>query len=440
MRSLLTGAGVGVVLGGLAVGMSALAWPEGRASDPRTETYRQLDLFAEILARAQSDYVVEIDETAAMEAAINGMLTSLDPHSGYLAPEDFRSMQVQTSGQYGGLGIEVTMDDGFVKVVTPMDDTPASRAGIQSGDLLTAINGQPIIGQTLNEAVKEMRGEAGSDITLTVFREGVDPFDITLTREVIEPKSVTHRIEDNDIAYLRIATFNERTTSSLDQAVGEITRELGGRPSGVIIDLRNNGGGLLDQAVSVSDMFLSGGEVVSTIGRRPDDMERYNARSGEVFKNVPMVVLVNNGSASASEIVAGALQDRGRALVLGVTSFGKGSVQTVIPLGAERGAIRLTTARYYTPSGRSIQSTGIEPDLEVANTRLSEEDLEKVRVYSEADLYNSLDNEDGQTRAGPHVPDDQPPEGYEGDDYQLQRAIDYLRNRITTASASPNAG
>lgn len=440
MRSLLTGAAIGVVLGGMAVGMSSLAWPESRTSDPRTETYRQLDLFAEILARAQSDYVVEIDEAEAMEAAINGMLTSLDPHSGYLAPEDFRAMQVQTSGQYGGLGIEVTMEDGFVKVVTPMDDTPASRAGLESGDLLTAIDGRPIIGQTLNDAVKEMRGEAGTDITITVFRRGEDPFDVTLTREVIELKSVTYKIVDNDIAYVRIATFNERTTSLLEEAVAGVARELGGRPSGVVLDLRNNGGGLLDQAVSVSDMFLSGGEVVSTIGRRATDVERYNARSGEVFKTVPMVVLVNNGSASASEIVAGALQDRDRAIVLGLATFGKGSVQTVIPLGAERGAIRLTTARYYTPAGRSIQATGIEPDLEVSNSRLSEEDLEKVRLYSEADLLNSLGNETGEERRGPHVPDDQPPEGYNGEDYQLDRAIDVLRDRLTTASASENAG
>ena len=440
MRSLVAGAALGMALGGIVVGMSSAAWTETRPSDPRAETYRQLDLFAEILARAQTDYVEEIDEAEAMEAAINGMLTSLDPHSGYLSSEDFRAIQVQTSGQYGGLGIEVTGEDGFVKVVTPMDDTPASRAGIESGDLITAVDGRPIIGLPVNDAVKEMRGAAGSDITITILREGEDPFDVTLTREVIQPKSVNSRVVDEDIAYLRISTFNERTTMLLEAALSDVAGQIDGRPAGIILDLRNNGGGLLDQAVSVSDLFLSGGEVVSTIGRRANDMERYNARSGEVLKGVPIVVLINNGSASASEIVAGALQDRGRATVLGVTSFGKGSVQTVIPLGAERGAIRLTTARYYTPAGRSIQATGIEPDLEVAGTRLSEEDLEKIRVYSEADLYNALDNEDGSERRGPHLPDDQPPEGYEGEDYQLDRAVDFLRNRITTAAASPNAG
>ncbi|MEO0713578.1 MAG: S41 family peptidase [Pseudomonadota bacterium] len=440
MRSLLAGAAIGVALGAVAVGMSSAAWTETRSSDPKAETYRQLDLFAEILARAQTDYVEEIDEAEAMEAAINGMLTSLDPHSGYLSSEDFRAIQVQTSGEYGGLGIEVTGEDGFVKVVTPMDDTPASRAGIESGDLITAVDGRPIIGLPVNDAVKEMRGPSGSDITITILREGEDPFDVVLTREVIQPKSVTQRVVDTDIAYIRISTFNERTTMLLENALSDAAKTIDGRPSGIILDLRNNGGGLLDQAVSVSDMFLSGGEVVSTIGRRANDIERYNARSGEVFRGIPIVVLINNGSASASEIVAGALQDRGRATVLGVTSFGKGSVQTVIPLGAERGAIRLTTARYYTPSGRSIQATGIEPDLEVASSRLSEEDLEKIRVYSEADLYNSLDNEDGSERRGPHLPDDQPPEGYNGEDYQLDRAIDLLRDRITTASASPNAG
>tara|TARA_R110000787_G_scaffold58218_8_gene132761 strand:+ start:21978 stop:23318 length:1341 start_codon:yes stop_codon:yes gene_type:complete len=440
MRSLLTGAALGIVLGGSAVGFSALAWPQEKPADSRMVTYQQLELFAEILARARQDYVVEIDEKAAMESAINGMLTSLDPHSGYLNPDDFRSMQVQTSGEYGGLGIEVTMEDGFVKVISPMDGTPAARAGIKPGDLITAINGKPIIGQTLNDAVKEMRGEKGTDILITILRAGEDPFDVTLTREVIEQKSVTWKMEKNDVGYLRISSFNERTTLLLEEGIEGISKATGGRPKGLIIDLRNNGGGLLDQAVSVSDMFLSGGEVVSTQGRRASDVERYNARTGEVFKGVPIVVLINGGSASASEIVAGALKDRGRATIIGTTSFGKGSVQTVIPLGADRGAIRLTTARYYTPSGRSIQALGIDPDIEITNTRLTEEELAKIKRWSEADLPHALANEDGETRHQMEMPDEQPPEDYKGEDFQLERAVQMLKEGTVTASAFQRAG
>jgi len=440
MRSLLTGAALGIVLGGAAVGFSALAWPQEKPADPRMVTYQQLELFAEILARARQDYVVDVDESAAMEAAINGMLTSLDPHSGYLNPDDFRSMQVQTSGEYGGLGIEVTMEDGFVKVISPMDNTPASRAGIQSGDLITAINGKPIIGQTLNDAVKEMRGDKGTDILITILRVGEDPFDVTLTREVIEQKSVTWKMQENDIGYLRISSFNERTTLLLEEGIEGISTATGGRPKGLIVDLRNNGGGLLDQAVSVSDMFLSGGEVVSTQGRRASDIERYNARTGEVFKGVPIVVLINGGSASASEIVAGALKDRGRATIIGTTSFGKGSVQTVIPLGADRGAIRLTTARYYTPSGRSIQALGIDPDIEITQARLTEEELAKIKRWSEADLPHALANEDGEKRHEMTMPDEQPPEDYKGEDFQLERAVEMLNEGTVTASAFRRAG
>ena len=437
MRSLLIGTGLGLVLGATAVGLSAIAAPRdpGPPDDPRTVTYQQLELFAEILARARQDYVTEIDEPKAMEAAINGMLTSLDPHSGYLNADDFKSMQVQTSGEYGGLGIEVTMEDGFVKVISPMDDTPASRAGIQSGDLITAIDGTPIIGQTLNDAVKEMRGEKGTDITVTILREGQDPFDVTLTREVIEQKSVTWSLDDNDIGYIRISTFNERTTPLLEEAVNGISGKTGGRPRGLIVDLCNNGGGLLDQAVSVGDMFLSGGEVVSTQGRRASDVERYNAHNGEVFKGVPMVVLINGGSASASEIVAGALQDRRRATIVGTTSFGKGSVQTVIPLGADRGALRLTTARYYTPSGHSIQALGIEPDVSISQARLTEEQLAKIKRFSEADLPHALENEDGEERHALTMPDEQPPEDYAGEDFQLDRAKQMLKDGTVTASA-----
>lgn len=428
MRAMLTGAAIGVVLGGVAVGVSAGAWPDTKREDARMATYQQLDLFTEVLARAKADYVEEINEVEAIESAIDGMLSSLDPHSSFMSPSDFEAMQVTTSGEYGGLGIEVTMDEGFIKVVTPMDDTPADRAGIEPGDLISAINGKPIIGLGMDEAVRGMRGEAGTDLTVTILRRGVEPFDVELTREVIKPKSVNWRVVGEDIAYFRVTTFNERTTELLEDAADAARSELGSRPRGIVLDLRNNGGGLLDQAVTVTDMFLSGGEVVSTIGRRAGDVARFNARSGEVFRNVPIVVLVNNGSASASEIVAGALQDRGRATVLGVTSFGKGSVQTVIPLGGDRGAIRLTTARYYTPSGRSIQATGIEPDVEVAQRRMSEEDLEKLQRYSEVDLPNALNNENGDGRKLRHIPADMPPEGYEGDDYQLEKAIDLLQS------------
>ncbi|WP_353256937.1 S41 family peptidase [Hyphomonas sp.] len=435
MRSLLTGTALGGVLGAAAVGFAAMAWPQqegGKPDDPRTATYQQIELFAEIFARAQRDYVVPIDEQEAMSAAINGMLVSLDPHSGYLDPEDFQSLQVQTSGEYGGLGIEVTMEDGFIKVISPMDATPAARAGIMPGDYITAINGKAIMGKTLNDAVKEMRGEKGTELEITVLREGMDPFDVTLMREVIQQQSVTARMEPGNILYLRVSTFNERTDLLLEEALK--TAERGPKLKGIIMDLRNNGGGLLDEAVKVSDHFLSGGEVVSTQGRRPVDVTRLSANRGEVFKGVPMVVLINGGSASASEIVAGALQDRERALVVGMTSFGKGSVQSVIPLGADRGAIRLTTARYYTPAGRSIQALGIEPDVMITQERLTEEELAKIQRWSEADLPHALENESGEERPELRMPDEQPPEGYAGEDFQLERAIQLLTEGRATAS------
>lgn len=437
MRALLTGTALGGVLGAIAVGFAAMAWPQDSKTtpeDPRALTYQQIELFAEIFARAQRDYVVPIDEREAMEAAINGMLTSLDPHSGYLNPEDFRSLQVQTSGEYGGLGIEVTMEDGFVKVISPLDESPASRAGIEPGDYITAINGKPIIGLTLNDAVKEMRGEKGTEIEITILREGTDPFPVKLVREVIQQKSVTWRKEAEDIGYIRISTFNERTSVLFEDALDKIGKEIGPRPRGLILDLRNNGGGLLEEAVRVSDQFLSGGEVVSTQGRRPIDVERRNATQAEVFKGVPIVVLINGGSASASEIVAGALQDRDRALVVGTTSFGKGSVQSVVPLGAERGAIRLTTARYYTPSGRSIQALGIEPDVMITQVRLSEEELARIKRFSEADLPHALSNESGEKRPDLRMPDEQPPEDYEGSDFQLEQAVRLLKEGRASAS------
>lgn len=424
---------------GAAALLGALAWsaPEDNA---RGDVYRQLELFADVLARVEQDYVTEIDEEAAMEAALQGMLASLDPHSSYLSPDDFRDMRSQARGEYQGLGIEVTMEEGVVRVVSPIDDTPAARAGIQAGDYITAVNGQSIVGGTLNDAVTLMRGEVGTEVTVTIAREGRDPFDVTVARQTITTRAVTARIEGGDIGVIRISTFNERTGSMLQDAIRQVRRDAGANLRGVIIDLRNNPGGLLDQAIEVSDAFLDGGEVVSTRGRRPEDVQRYNARRGDDMAGVPIVVLINGASASASEIVAGALQDRGRALIVGTDSFGKGSVQTLIPLqGGRDGALRLTTARYYTPAGRSIQGAGITPDMEVAARRVDPASL--PRGISEADLPNALNNDSGAQRRAAHVPDDQPPENWDtAEDYQLHRAQEFLRRGEVAERLRSRAG
>jgi carboxyl-terminal processing protease len=425
---------------GAAALVGALAWSAPDSRD-RGDVYRQLELFADVLARVEQDYVTEIDNEQAIEAAIQGMLFSLDPHSSYMNASEYRDMQVQTRGEYGGLGIEVTSEDGVVRVVSPIDDTPAQRAGIQAGDYITAVDGESILGLTVNEAVRRMRGQAGTTITITIAREGTDPFDVTLTREIINVRAVTARIEGGDIGVIRVSTFNERTGEMLQDAIRTVRRDAGGRLRGVVIDLRNNPGGLLDQAIEVSDAFLDGGEVVSTRGRQPEDVQRYNARRGDDLAGVPLVVLINGASASAAEIVAGALQDRNRALVVGTDSFGKGSVQTVIPLqGGRDGALRLTTARYYTPAGRSIQGAGIRPDMEVAARRVDPERLTRLGL-SEADLPNALDNDAGEARRGLHVPDDQPPEGWDEDeDYQLKRAMDFLRQGLVAERLRARAG
>jgi carboxyl-terminal processing protease len=423
---------------GAAALLGALAW--SAPEDDRGDVYRQLELFADVLARVEQDYVTEVDEEAAMEAALQGMLASLDPHSSYLSPDDFRDMRSQARGEYQGLGIEVTMEDGVVRVVSPIDDTPAARAGIQAGDYITAVNGQSIVGGTLNDAVTLMRGEVGTEVTVTIAREGRDPFDVTVARQTITTRAVTARVEDGDIGVIRISTFNERTGSMLQDAIRQVRRDAGSNLRGVVIDLRNNPGGLLDQAIEVSDAFLDGGEVVSTRGRRPEDVQRYNARRGDDMAGVPLVVLINGASASASEIVAGALQDRGRALIVGTDSFGKGSVQTLIPLqGGRDGALRLTTARYYTPAGRSIQGAGITPDMEVAARRVDPASL--PRGISEADLPNALDNDSGAQRRAAHVPEDQPPENWDADeDYQLHRAMDVLRRGTVAERLRARAG
>jgi carboxyl-terminal processing protease len=376
------------------------------------------------------------------------MVASLDPPSAYLAPESFEDMQESTRGEYGGLGIEITSEDGVVKIIAPMDGTPASRAGLQPGDYITGVNGESVIGLPSNEAVKLMRGKPGEKVTLTIAREKTDPFDVTLVREVIKPRTVTARLE-GEYGYVRLSGFNEKATDEVIAAIEGLKKQ-NPRMKGLVFDLRNNPGGLLDQAVGVADIFLDGGEVVSQRGRQADDIERYHARPGDMLNGLPVVVLVNSGSASAAEIVAGALQDRKRAEVVGLTSFGKGSVQQVIPLNnGEDGALKLTTARYFTPSGKSIQRTGIEPDLEVASTREQAELIATRSIqYSEAMLRNALDAEEGKTRRGAHTPAEAPPMTFDEEackkvtlatltitcDFQLQRAIDVLRNGSVSAT------
>lgn len=445
MRKWLLGPIIGAGLLAGTLGVSAFAvTTNSNASEKRAQTFKQLELFAEIVAKAQANYVTEFDEGEAIEAAINGMLASLDPHSSYLDPDDFKDMQAQTSGEYGGLGIEVTAQDGFVKVVSPMDGTPAARAGIKSGDFLTAIDGKSIVGLPLNDAVKQMRGAVGSNLSVTVVRESVEPFDVSLTREVIRPEVVKSKTV-GDVGYIRITTFNEQTVKALDKAIENVRK---GPLKGLVLDLRDNPGGLLEASIEVTSRFVNGGEVVSTRGRHDTDSRRYNAvRASRFPDQLPVVVLVNNGSASAAEIVAGALQDRQRAVVMGVTSFGKGSVQTVLPLGPNKGAMRLTTSRYYTPSGRSIQGAGIDPDVEVAQVRLSDKDLADLKTraarYSEAALPHALENEQGAERKPPHVPANMPPADYKGEDYQLDQAVALITagkatpKPRTTAAAAP---
>jgi carboxyl-terminal processing protease len=372
-----------LVLAVLAAGstMVSLAQSQG-TSGANSEIYRQLDLFGEVLERVRSDYVEKPEDPKLIEAAINGMLTALDPHSAYLNPKHFRDMQVQTRGEFGGLGIEVTMENGVVKVVAPIEDTPASRAGLMSGDLITHLDKEQILGLTLQEAVEKMRGPVNSPITLTIMRKGTeDPFDVKVVRDVIHINPVKYNAEGEDVGYIRLTTFNEQTTANLQKAVEDLKKQLGPKLKGYIVDLRNNPGGLLDQAISVSDAFLDQGAIVLTRGRNLEETQRSNARPGDITGGAKVVVLLNGGSASASEIVAGALQDHQRATIVGTRSFGKGSVQTIIPLGSN-GALRLTTARYYTPSGRSIQAKGIDPTV-VIEEELPEE------LKKKADLQNT---------------------------------------------------
>jgi len=416
----------------------------------RADTYRLLTLFGDVFERVRGEYVEPVNDRDLIENAINGMLTGLDPHSNYMNARAFRDMQVQTRGEFGGLGIEVTQDNGYIKVISPIDDTPASRAGVKAGDLIVALDGKTVQGLTLNEAVDRMRGPPNSRIALTIRREGSDkPLELTMQREIIHIQVVKDHLEQGDIAYIRLTSFNEETDSGLKAALRRLKQASDDKLRAIVLDLRNNPGGLLDQAVAVSDDFLSQGEIVSTRARHPEDSQRWNAKGNDIADGLPIVLLINNGSASASEIVAGALQDHHRAVVVGTRSFGKGSVQTVIPLPGN-GAMRLTTARYYTPSGRSIQGLGISPDVKVEESRT---DTPHFGPEREADLNHTLTNQGGTTQQPPPPRTDlppivkdipgKPPEGWPTfdpakpeTDFQLQQALVIARSMAGLRRAS----
>jgi carboxyl-terminal processing protease len=400
-----------------------------------SDTYRQLNLFGDVFERVRADYVDKPDDSKLVESAINGMLAGLDPHSSYMDPKSFRDMQVQTRGEFGGLGIEVTMEDGLIKVVAPIDDTPAAKAGVMANDVITQLDDDAVQGMTLNQAVDKMRGPVNTKIRLTIVRKGIDkPVELTIVRDIIRVKSVRSHSEGEDVGYVRVTQFNEQTTDGLKQSITDLKNQLGAEKiKGYILDLRNNPGGLLDQAISVSNAFLDKGEIVSTRGRNADETQRFNARpGGDLTGGKPLIVLVNGGSASASEIVAGALQDHRRATLVGTRSFGKGSVQTIIPLGAGNGALRLTTARYYTPSGRSIQAKGIVPDIEVLQD-VPDELKARTDTKGEASLPGHL-KADGSEKSGSqsYVPPD------EKDDKALKEALDLLRGATSNAAFPPN--
>jgi len=393
----------------------------------KQDTYRHLGLFGDVFSRVRTEYVEDKKDEELIESAIQGMLTALDPHSAYLDADDFKDMQVQTRGTFGGLGIEVTMENGFVKVVSPIDGTPAYQAGMKAGDYITHLDDEPVLGLSLSEAVEKMRGKVGSHIKLTVVREGEDEaLDVRITRDIIKIESVKSRVEQEDIGYIRLTTFNQNTYAGLKKAVKDIQKEGGEKIIGYVLDMRNNPGGLLDQAIAVSDAFLDKGEIVSTRGRNEKDTKRDNAVPGDIIDDKPMVVLINGGSASASEIVAGALQDHRRAILVGEKTFGKGSVQTIMPLPGH-GAMRLTTARYYTPSGRSIQAEGIDPDIVVEPATL--ENIKGRKRTREGDLRGALQNENTVKKKLDALKNNQE-EKDEEQDYQLIRAMDLLRGVV----------
>ena len=392
------------------------------SKDDDANTYELLNLFGEVMERAKLNYVEEVSDKKLIESAINGMLTSLDPHSSYLDADSFNYMSEQTKGKFGGLGIEVTMDNGLVKVVSPIDDTPAAKAGIKAGDYITNINGETVVGMSLNDAVSKMRGKVGEKVKLSIRRVNSKPIELTIKRQEIKIQSVKNEIKEDSIVYIRISSFTEDVDKSVSEAITKAKKKLKNKLLGIVIDVRNNPGGLLDQAVDVSDLFLEKGEIVSTRSRNEADTVKYMANEGDIAKGLPIVVIINEGSASASEILAGALQDHHRAIILGEKSFGKGSVQTVIPL-RDYGAMRLTTARYYTPSGRSIQAKGIEPDVEVKPAKIEELESYTLNI-SEADLNNALKN-DSDIDAGNEKKNGKSKEDLA--DYQLVRALDLVK-------------
>jgi carboxyl-terminal processing protease len=399
------------------------------------DTYRQLNLFGDVFERVRADYVEKPEDSKLIETAINGMLAGLDPHSSYMDPKSFRDMQVQTRGEFGGLGIEVTMEDGLIKVVAPIDDTPAAKAGVMANDIITRLDDEQVQGLTLNQAVEKMRGPVNTKIKLTIMRKGKDtPVEVSITRDIIRVRSVRSHVEGDDVGYIRLTQFNEQTTEGLKKAIADISAKISSNKlKGYVLDLRNNPGGLLDQAISVSDAFLQKGEIVSTRGRNAEETQRFNARAGDLTKTKPVIVLINGGSASASEIVAGALQDHKRATLLGTRSFGKGSVQTIIPLGSGNGALRLTTARYFTPSGRSIQAKGITPDIQVLQD--VPDDLKaKTDTKGEASLRGHLKGDAGKEQTGSqsYIPPDAK------NDKALNMAMDLLRGTQVNSAFPPN--
>jgi carboxyl-terminal processing protease len=428
--------GLGLV-GGFAAAMVAL--PEAKGAND-TGAYGQLDLFSDAFERVRANYVRPVKDSELIDAAIQGMVSNLDPHSSYMDAKMYGDMQITTKGQFGGVGIEVTQEEaalgGLIKVISPIDGTPAARAGIKTGDRIAGIDGTSISGLPLQEAIDKMRGPAGSKITLTILREGEKkPFDVTLVRAIVSVDAASYRRE-GDIGYIRMPGFNEQTADGLEHAVRDLKKQIGPGIKGYVLDLRNNPGGLLDQAIQVSDDFLTSGEVVSTRGRHPEDTQRYDAKGGDITDGKPVVVLINGGTASASEIVSGALQDHKRATVIGMTSFGKGSVQTIIPLGDGRGALRLTTARYFTPSGHSIQAQGIIPDIQVAQG--DEANVPKLARPSEADLRGHLTGEPVPAKRI-NAPVIKPAAGKKYDDFQLSYALDLLHGKMTVASATTQA-
>jgi carboxyl-terminal processing protease len=430
-----------IFLGGLlgVVATLLLAQPHtllmgSAAGAAASDTYRTLNLFGDVFERVRADYVEKPDDSKLVESAINGMLAGLDPHSGYMTPSSFRDMQVQTRGEFGGLGIEVTMEDGLIKVVAPIDDTPAAKAGIMANDIITRLNDEAAQGLTIDQAIDKMRGPVNTKIKLTIMRKGSDkPIEVTIVRDIIRVKSVRWHPEGSDVGYIRVTQFSEQTTDGLKQAINDLNSQLGAdKIKGYVLDLRNNPGGLLDQAISVSATFLEKGEIVSTRGRNPEETQRFNARHGAMIKGKPLIVLINGGSASASEIVAGALQDQKRATLIGTRSFGKGSVQTIIPLGGGNGALRLTTARYYTPSGHSIQATGITPDIEVLQD-VPDNMKAQIDTKGEASLRGHLKAEGAeQTGSQSYVPPN------ESDDKAIKMALDLLRGSASNATFPPN--